>query len=78
MRFVVTLLIVAVIAGLGIRRFMQARDARELAVYLVLLALGTYISFAGMLGQDLPNPNNYLAMVFGPLGRALGMEVTWQ
>ncbi|MBE0467579.1 MAG: hypothetical protein IBX71_10210 [Candidatus Desulforudis sp.] len=78
MRLVVTLLIIGVIAWLGFKRFAVTRDVRELTVNLLLLGLGTFIAFAGMMGYNLPNPNDYLAKVIGPLSEALGLTVTWR
>lgn len=64
MRIVVVLLIIGITAWLGVRRFIVTKDGREFAVYLVLLVLGTFITMAGMLGYDLPNPNDFLIKLF--------------
>lgn len=78
MRFVVTLFIVGVIAWLGWKHFTVTRDVRELTVNLLLLGLGAFIAFAGMMDYNLPNPNDYLAKVVGPLSEALGLTITWR
>lgn len=71
MRIAVILLIVALTAGIGIKRFIFYRNGRELAVYAALLTLAAVIAVAGIMGIELPNPNNYLAKIFGPLNQAL-------
>lgn len=65
------MLIIGIIIYLGIRQYSIEKDLRGLVVYFTLLILGASIALPGVLGYDLPNPNDYLIKVFAPLGEAL-------
>ncbi len=71
MRVAVVLLIIGIIAYLGLRQYSIDKDFRGLVVYFTLLILGASIALPGVLGYDLPNPNDYLIKVFAPLSQVL-------
>jgi hypothetical protein len=72
------LTIIGITAYLGAKRFLVTKDVRELVIYMALLAAGSFIALAGMLGYEIPNPNDYIAKVWGPLNKAAGLDIKWR
>lgn len=61
----------AVISLLEVPGLWKKRHMKELSLFLILLMLGTGIGIAQSLHIPLPSPMDWLAVVFGPIGKLL-------
>ncbi|RSK29135.1 hypothetical protein EJF36_20855 [Bacillus sp. HMF5848] len=71
MNVFIVLLVILLLSAIEVRNIVKHNRKYELAVYLILMGLGTILSVFIMYGVEIPSFFNIIEHVFSPLGNLI-------